>query len=152
MIKPTAFSINFAKRILLIFAVFLLLSGCSANRQVIFHVQNSDYKISVEVADSPDEIAAGLMFREKLKPDKGMLFVFNDSAARSFWTKNTLIPLDIIFISEDKRVINIAENALPCKENPCESYESSGPAKYVIEIAGGESARHEIRPGNSVKF
>lgn len=140
------------KKLSLILALFLLLTGCSAQNYVIFHTQSGDYKISVEIADTDKAIRKGLMLREKLEANSGMLFIFNDSAVRSFWMKNTLIPLDIIFVSEDKRVINIAENALPCKAEPCESYKSASPAMYVIEIAGNESAAHGIRSGSAVEI
>ncbi|MBI5151904.1 DUF192 domain-containing protein [Candidatus Peregrinibacteria bacterium] len=152
MTKPAVRFLNFVKKIILILAVFLLFSGCSTNRQVIFHTQNGDYKISVEIADTDAAIQKGLMGREKLESDKGMLFIFKEDALRAFWMKNVLIPLDIIFISADKRVINIVENAPLCKKDPCENYLSKEPAKYVIEIAGGGSAAHGIQSGDAVEI
>lgn len=132
--------------------LFFLTTGCMSQKQVVFHVQNGDYKIEVEIADTDAEIQKGFMFREKLELDKGMLFVFKEEALRAFWMKNTLIPLDMIFVSKDKKVTNIAENVQPCTEDPCGNYPSKEPAEYVIEINGGESAKNGIRPGDNVEF
>src|SRR3989338_3158581 len=85
-------------------------------------------KVNVEIADDAKERATGLMFREFLGDDSGMLFVFDDENARNFWMKNTLIPLDIIFISKGFEIVDI-KYAEPCKEDPCASYSPVKPAK-----------------------
>jgi uncharacterized protein len=103
----------------------------------------------VELATTPHERAYGLMFVESLPTDQGMLFLFEEAAPRNFWMRNTLISLDMIFISDDGEIINIAERAIPGDERPGQ-YGSDGPASAVLEINGGLSALIGIRPGDRV--
>lgn len=91
------------------------------------------------------------MFRESLDEKSGMLFMQQEPALMSFWMKNTLIPLDIIFIDENNVVIGI-ENATPCKEDPCEFYKSQKKAKYVLELNSGASKEHNIKPLSKIQF
>lgn len=117
------------------------------------------YKGGVEIASFDVEIAStaaqhrkGLMYRKNLPKNQGMLFIFEKERPLSFWMKNTLIPLDIIFISKDKKVVSIAFNALPCQKDPCPSYYSYKPAQYVVEINGGLAEKFGIKKGAEVKF
>jgi hypothetical protein len=104
-----------------------------------------------EIADSPKERAKGLMFREKLEEDKGMLFVYPEEGIYNFWMKNTLIPLDIIWISTDKRIVHI-EEAMPCEEEPCKIYSPEEKAQFILEIKGGTAERKGIEIGDKVGF
>jgi len=113
--------------------VILLLDQDQA--QVEFQTNSGSVLFDVEIADEPGEWGQGLMFRESLPEDAGMLFIFPDETLRSFWMKNTLIPLDIIFISTDLEIVHIA-HAIPCETDPCASYSSLFPAQYVVEING----------------
>jgi uncharacterized membrane protein (UPF0127 family) len=107
----------------------------------------------VEIADEPEEQRRGLMDRPTLAPEAGMLFIFPESAPRAFWMMNTLIPLDMIFVDAEKRIINIQEKAMPCQApHPCPSYPSAAPAKYVLEIAGGQARALGIRAGDTLHF
>ena len=90
----------------------------------------------------------GLMERESLAEDRGMIFIFSDEKIRSFWMKNTLIPLDLIFMAADGRVVDIKKDFLPCQSDPCETYSSAGPAKYVLEINAGQVDKNNIKPGD----
>ncbi len=119
---------------------------------VVFVKQN--LKISVEVADTPAAWAKGLMFRNSLAQDSGMLFMFPYESAQSFWMKNTLIPLDIIFISKDKQIIDIKENFQPCPSEQfiCPSYTSTAPSMYVLEVNAGFVKKHGIKIGDAVEF
>jgi uncharacterized protein len=102
---------------------------------------------TAEIADSFDEISRGLMYRTSLAPDTGMLFVFGRDENRYFWMENTLIPLDMIYISGDGRVVGVRENAMPrSREAIC----PPGPCTYVLEVSGGESGRQGICAGDSV--
>ncbi|HEX6859537.1 MAG TPA: DUF192 domain-containing protein [Caulobacteraceae bacterium] len=101
----------------------------------------------VEIADEPAERERGLMFRSVMADDEGMLFDFHKPQPLAFWMKNTLIPLDMIFIGADGRIINIAENTRPYSLDPVPS---AGPALAVLEIGGGLSAEMGIRPGDKV--
>ncbi|MFH1656519.1 MAG: DUF192 domain-containing protein [Candidatus Nealsonbacteria bacterium] len=98
--------------------------------QVCF--QNNCFK--VELAQTAQDRKNGLMFREKMDLDKGMFFIFENSGNYSFWMKNVLISLDIIWIDENKEVVFIKENALPCKEETCLSINPNKQAKYVLEV------------------
>lgn len=101
----------------------------------------------VELADDDAERTKGLMFRESLAADRGMLFDFGDSAPRSFWMKNTLVPLDIIFIGEDGRVQNVG-SGIPFSEAPVPS---AGSARYVLELNAGTAAKLGVQPGDKVR-
>ena len=132
------------------FLLTLLLSGCSYS---YVEIENSDgiVKVKVEIADNNEERTKGLMFREKLGENEGMLFIFDDEEIRNFWMKNTLISLDIIFIDKDKRITNI-EKADPCEEDTCRIYSSKGLAKYVLEVNQGFTDKNNINEGDIVRF
>lgn len=105
--------------------------------------------VEVEVARTAQELTHGLMYRESLEEGKGMLFVFEESGNYSFWMKNTLIPLDIIWINEDMQVIHIAE-ASPCEEEDCPTYSPNAMAKYVLEVNQGYAREHNVKIGDEV--
>ncbi|MGE3537190.1 MAG: DUF192 domain-containing protein [Candidatus Tectimicrobiota bacterium] len=110
-------------------------------------------RFTVEIADTPETWARGLMERVSLAPEAGMLFVFPEVAPRGFWMMNTWIPLDMLFIGADRRIINIQANAMPCiPPRPCRTYPSAAPAQYVLEIAGGRAAALGIQAGDEVHF
>jgi uncharacterized membrane protein (UPF0127 family) len=104
---------------------------------------------AVELADSPAEQARGLMFRTELGDDEGMLFPSVRPQMRSFWMKNTPLPLDIIFIGPDRRILNIAANTVPYS---LESVVSAGPAIAVLELRGGRAEELGIEPGDMVEW
>jgi len=108
--------------------------------------------VYVEIADEPHERNQGLMFRDSLKLDRGMLFVFDDERMLSFWMKNTLIPLDMLFVDADFRIVDIKENVPPCKEDPCPNYPSKKPAKYVLEVNAGFVMKNDIKIDDTVSF
>jgi uncharacterized membrane protein (UPF0127 family) len=103
----------------------------------------------VELAVTAQEHERGLMYREHLEPDAGMLFISESPRRQVFWMKNTLIPLDMIFIGADWRIAGIVENAEP---KTLTAREVPAPSQYVLEINGGLSARHGIRAGQAVDF
>jgi uncharacterized protein len=105
--------------------------------------------VEVEVARTEEELQRGLMFREGLGPRAGMLFLFADSFDRSFWMKNTLIPLDMIFIDEKGTVVGIVERAEPLTLT---ERTVGRPSRYVLEVEGGFAAEHGIRAGDRVRF
>ena len=106
--------------------------------------------IRAEVARTPQEQARGLMFRTAMGADEGMLFPYDqDPHVLGFWMRNTVLPLDIIFIAPDRRVLNIAANAVPYSE---ESLRSTGVAAAVLELNGGRAAALGIAPGDQVAW
>lgn len=122
--------------------------GGAALERLEVTTASSVRRFQVEIADDDAERTQGLMFRESLASDRGMLFDFGDSAPRSFWMKNTMVPLDIIFIGEDGRVRNIGANTIPFSEAPVRS---DGAVRYVLEINAGQSAQLGIGPGAQVR-
>jgi uncharacterized membrane protein (UPF0127 family) len=103
----------------------------------------------VEVARSMPDQAKGLMFRTSMGADEGMIFPMDPPRQSSFWMKNTVIPLDIIFIGTDHRILNIAANAVPYSETPLPS---AGKVSGVLELNGGRAAALGIGPGDSVEW
>lgn len=107
---------------------------------------------TLELALTPEETAQGLMFRPHLAPNRGMLFIFKQERIRSFWMKNTLIPLDIIFLDSTGHVADISANASPCHVEPCPQFVSLAPARAVLEINAGAAAAHKIEVGSVIRF
>ncbi|MEY4250448.1 MAG: hypothetical protein RJA87_2081 [Pseudomonadota bacterium] len=108
----------------------------------------STIRFMVEIADTEESRNRGMMYRRSVAPDKGMLFDFKTPREAAFWMKNTLIPLDIIFITQDGRILTIARNTVPHSEVPIPS---GGVIRGVLELAGGRAAQLGIYPGDRVK-
>ena len=102
----------------------------------------------VEIADNDAERERGLMFRKSLAPDRGMLFDFKTPREVAFWMKNTLIPLDIIYIRTDGTILSIARNTTPLSEAPIPS---GGPVVGVLELAGGRTGEISLMPGDRIE-
>ena len=108
------------------------------------------FVVRVELATDDAMRAQGLMFRDRLEAGAGMLFLFPADEPLRFWMKNTRIPLDMIFLDSNRRIVDIQRDVPPCKFDPCPSY---GPgtrilSRYVLEIAGGEAAKHSLKNGD----
>ena len=106
-------------------------------------------EVVATISDRPLTRHLGLMFREELPQNRGMLFRYRKAKVRSFWMKHTRIPLDIVFIGPDLRVLNVRE-AEPCRTAHCPRYRSEGPARYVLEVNRGLCRRHGVRKGTRV--
>jgi len=106
------------------------------------------FRFDIELAETMAQQAQGLMYREAMPADAGMLFIYDSVRPASFWMKNTLIPLDMLFIGPDGRIVNIHERAVP---QSLDSVNSAGPVKAILELNGGMSARLGIRPGDLVR-
>lgn len=114
------------------------------------HSKSGVRKFIVEVARTPEEQARGMMFRESLAPDRGMIFPqANQPQMASFWMRNTLIPLDLLFIRTDGTIARIEANAVPLSEDPISSGE---PVGAVLELAGGRAAELGITEGDKVDW
>ncbi len=105
--------------------------------------------LDIEIADDEYSTQTGLMYRKHMDPNHGMLFIFPNEDYRSFYMKNTEIPLDIIYISENQRIVSIQKNAKPMDES---SLPSEGPAKYVLEVNGGLSDEWTLETGDLMTF
>lgn len=109
-----------------------------------------DYCLTVEVMRTDAERARGLQHRTSLPADHGMLFVFPSEKILSFWMKDTYIPLDMIWINDSGKIVDIKENVPPCKADPCPVYASSVKARYVFEANAHFAQEHGIKVGDEV--
>jgi len=106
----------------------------------------------LELALTPEEQAQGLMYRENLPDRTGMIFVFDQAGDHHFWMKNTMIPLDMIWMDESGKVIFVSANTPPCKADPCPTYGPIAPARQVLEIAGGMAAKEKVTVGSTLRL
>lgn len=138
-------------------AVVLLLlplactNSCAGPRGpvVTLHGAKGAVPVRVEIAKTSEELSRGLMWRNELDADAGMLFVFGDSAPRTFWMKNTPLPLDILFLDTAGTVLNVAASTTPYSEAPVRS---AGSARYVLEVNAGFATKHGITAGTKVEL
>jgi len=138
-----------AAKVLLI-STLLALPACTAKGPaLIVHSARGDTTVNLEIANTPDARTRGLMYRTNLAEMSGMLFIFPDVSERSFWMKNTPLPLDMIFIAPNKRILGIVADTKPFTTNPLGV---SGASKYVLEVNGGFCARRGIVAGDQVDF
>jgi uncharacterized membrane protein (UPF0127 family) len=132
-------------------ALFLIAYTMDVKKEVVIvNDVGEEVKVKVEIADTLKKRTVGLMDRQSLDEDSGMLFVFDLEAKHSFWMKNTLIPLDIIFIDSNNKIVDIKHNFEPCKKIICDTYASAEVAKYALEVNGGFSEKNNIRVNNTV--
>ena len=143
------FSIVFFS-VLLVIAIGIMLTNFNNKKEA--RVCFQDHCFDVELAISAEEKRKGLMYMERLDPDKGMLFIYREEKEHSFWMKNVLIPLDIIWINGESEVVFISENTQPCKESFCQSINPGKNAKYVLEINAGLSKKIGLAVGDRIDF
>ena len=126
--------------------IFLLLLLVSCSTSPILYFDNG-VSFEVELARTDDEQHTGLMNREFMPENHGMIFIFKENGPKTFWMKNTLIPLDMVFLDGNMTVVEIKTNVPPCKADPCETYPSENPAMYVVELNAGASEKKNIKVG-----
>ncbi|OYX04086.1 MAG: hypothetical protein B7Z15_17860 [Rhizobiales bacterium 32-66-8] len=130
-------------------AVVAMLAPAAAFAEALtLRTATGDYRFSVDVVDTPETRAQGLMFVTELADDAGMLFDFKEEREVSFWMRNTFIPLDMIFVGADGVVKTIHANARP--QDPT-SIPSEVPVQFVLEIPGGRSAEIGLKPGDTME-
>jgi uncharacterized protein len=131
----------------LVGALALALACARPGPTATVHTKGGPVPVTLEVAADEATRQRGLMYRDQLADGHGMLFVFDDETEHSFWMKNTLIPLDMIFIGSDGRIVGVLSNTTPLSLTPV----SVGrPSKYVLEVAGGYAARAGIATGDRI--
>ena len=108
--------------------------------------------IDLELAMTAQEISNGLMFRPSLSDSRGMLFLFEQPRQPSFWMKNVLIPLDLVFLDGTGTVVDVIADVQPCATDPCPNYPPSSPCEAVLEINAGSAAAHGIEVGAILQF
>jgi uncharacterized protein len=133
----------------LLFLGLVLVAACTRHPQVVIHSASGPVTVQVEIADTPDARARGLMYRRDLAADAGMLFIFSNEAEQSFWMKNTPLPLDMVFIGADRKIVGIVADTRPFTTNPLGV---GAPSQYVLEVHGGFCAGHGIGAGDQVDF
>jgi len=128
-------------------ALVALLACGSSGPVATVQTARGPVRVTLEVVADDASRSRGLMYRDRLADGHGMLFVFDDEVDRSFWMKNTLIPLDMIFIGADRTIVGVRANTTPLSLAPV----SVGrPSKWVLEVAGGYAARAGITPGSRI--
>jgi hypothetical protein len=146
------------RRRLLLLVLLLAALPAAAGRAQLQHFPTASltivtasgrHRFTVEVATTPAQMEQGLMFRRHLAPDAGMIFDFGAPTTPTFWMKNTLIPLDMLFVDARGRIVNIRERAVPGSLEPISA---AAMARAVIELNGGTAARLRIKPGDRVIF
>jgi uncharacterized membrane protein (UPF0127 family) len=110
---------------------------------------NTKAKIDIELADTEFDRQLGLMKRKSMEENQGMLFIFPDEDLKSFWMRNTFISLDIIFVNSKKEIVTIHKNTRVLSD---QSYPSSAPAIYVVEVVGGFTDKHNIKEGDKISW
>jgi len=131
---------------------FLELKLTNQNADSTPKVCFNNYCFRVELAKTDEARARGLMYRQNLPADQGMLFIFEKQDRYSFWMKNTLIPLDMIWINQDLKVVFISPNNAPCAAEFCPTIDAPSPAKYVLELNAGTSEKINLKIGDQVSF
>ncbi len=137
-------------RRILFFVVLPSLFACTDDPRVVITTKGGGkITLRVEVADTPSERQLGLQYRQELKENQGMLFLFPEEGPRSFWMKNTPISLDIIFIDGRQRVVGIIHEAVPFET---QSLSIASPSQFVLETRGGLARHGGVAVGDSVRF
>ena len=133
--------------LLMAFGLVMTIQACAAKSP---SVELNGKTFSVEVADNDASREHGLMDRTEMAADHGMLFVFDDDVPRAFWMKNTKIPLDMLYFDADRHLVSVQHNVPPCTADPCPAYSSGAPARYVLELNGGEAKKIGVSAGDVI--
>ncbi len=143
-----------------LFLLAMILAGCGSKptalddygtRLVTFPNRK---QVRAEVMIDPQDLARGMMFRDSLAPDRGMLFFHREPGNYPYWMYNVRIPLDMIWMTSDHHVVEIVANVPPCKSGPsdCPNYGGHVRAQYVLELAGGMAAKYGLKDGDTLEF
>jgi uncharacterized membrane protein (UPF0127 family) len=108
--------------------------------------------VQLELAVDDETRAQGLMYRDSLRPGTGMLFVFQQDGEYPFWMKNTIIPLDMVWIDQRRTIAHVKSDVPPCKADPCPSYPPNASARYVLELPAGEANKQGLKAGDALRF
>ena len=131
------------------FSLALNVSACASEPRVVLHTAKGDVPVTVEVAATPSQQSLGLMYRKELGASAGMLFVFDSTVEHPFWMKNTVLPLDMIYLGDDRRVVGIVKDAVPFTTT---SRTVKVASRYVLEVNAGFSDKHGVATGDQVTF
>lgn len=132
-------------RFLFSILMIVVCTACSAGGP---SVEIGGERFSVEIADTRQKQALGLMYRDEMPADHGMLFIFPNEAPRSFWMKNCRFALDIMYFDKHLNMVSASLDTLPCRVSRCPSYPSKAPAMYVLELNAGKAVELGVGPGD----
>ena len=141
-----------AMRLRLVSLAVLLAAPLLASPAVIPLTLPSGKVLQVEVMVKPEDLQMGLMFRPSLPQDKGMLFIFEQSDFHGIWMKNCKFPIDILWLDEEKKVVDLRESVPPCTQDPCPVYKTLRRASYVVELNAGQAQREKAVRGSTIAF
>ena len=127
----------------------LTVSACANEPRVVLHTAGGDVAVTVEVAATAAQQSLGLMYRKELGANAGMLFVFDKTVEHPFWMKNTVLPLDMIFLGDDRKIVGIVKDTVPFTTT---SRTVGVPSRYVLEVNAGFSAKHGVQTGDQTTF
>jgi uncharacterized protein len=145
------------------FGILLLVIACARAQPMAPHTEQvsesgarvifpDGFVVRVEIAADEELRAQGLMYRDSLRPGTGMLFFFPEDGEHSFWMRNTRIPLDMIWIDADRRIVHIKHDVPPCHIRDCPSYAPGVDSRYVLEVAAGVAREHGLEVGDVLRF
>lgn len=141
------------KPILFCCALYLVLWSAQPDKEKFVKIfLPKGTSITAELAITEAERQKGLMFREKLLPDQGMLFVFEKESIYYIWMKNMKFSIDILWLDKNKRIVHIEKNVPPCQKEPCPSYYSKTPSMYVLELKAGSVDGNNLKLHNKIDF
>lgn len=139
------------RRIVLLPLLACAMSGCAGASQP--WVELAGQRFSVELADDDAERARGLMFRDAMAEDRGMLFIHDAQEPQAYWMKNTKIALDILYFDNDRKLVAQQRDVPPCSlGDACPSYPSNAPARYVLELNAGQAEKLKLQDGATLTF
>lgn len=139
------------RRIALLPLLACAMSGCAGASQP--WVELAGQRFTVELADDDAERARGLMFRDAMTEDRGMLFVHDTQKPQAYWMKNTRIALDILYFDNDRKLVAQQRDVPPCSlGDACPSYPSNAPARYVLELNAGQAEKLKLQDGATLTF
>lgn len=142
------------KIILSLILSFYFLSACSPEKPTLhIHTQDAVHDVTVEIADNDEERARGLMWRDSVPENTGMLFIYPEDIDAVFWMKNMKVPIDMIFITSQKTVDTIHHSVPPClADQTCARYSSEGLVRYILEVRAGYAKENNIQIGDNISF
>ena len=139
------------RRAALLSTSLLLLAGCASASGP--WVELNGKRFDIEIADDDAERARGLMFRDAMDAEHGMLFIHEVQAPQAYWMKNTRIPLDILYFDDAHKLVSMQRDVPPCSlGDQCPPYPSAAPARYVLELNAGQAAKLQLETGAELKF
>lgn len=133
--------------------IFLVLSSVQSSSEKFVKIfLPNETSITAELAITEAERQRGLMFREALLPDQGMLLVFEEEDIYYIWMKNMKFSIDILWLDKEKRIVHIEKKVPPCKKEPCPSYYSKSPSMYVLELRAGSAEENKLKLHDRLDF